>query len=187
MSEVHAEARQRAVILQVRAYAETDAIVTLFSERLGKVAFYARHTRGPKRKETLQPFYEIALELRRRIGSQLFTAQAIDISDTHLVLHDKLEQLAGGSCVLEAYRDLFHDGDADAEAFTLLLTTLKALESEPALSVLARFAPTLLAHVGYERPAKQAQTLAEFRQVVEQLEQVAGHRLHAHRFFLEVA
>jgi len=178
--------RDEAVVLHVRPYADSDAIVTLFTHAQGKAAMFMRGLRSAKRKHSLRPMYELSLELHKRPGSDLFVPQALDVVRPHLRLSEDLVRLAAASAVLEAYRDLFHEGDADAKAYQGLVEALAMLESEPALTTLTRVLERLAAHIGYEAP-RGAGLLADARAQTEALEQVCGHRLTAHRFFLEVA
>ena len=178
--------RDAAVVLHVRSYGDSDGIVTLFTLLQGRAGVFMRGLRSHKRKQTLQPLYEIALELHKRPGSELFVAQALDIVKPHLRLSEELVRLAAASAWLEAYRDLFHDGDADAAAYALLVETLDTLEREPPRVTLSRALEQLAAQVGYEAPSGQA-SVREVRSQVTALEQVCGHTLSAHRFFLEVA
>lgn len=178
--------RDEAVVLHVRPYGDSDAIVTLFAQLHGKVALYMRGLRSAKRKQSLRPMYELSLELHRRPGSELFVPQALDVVRPHLRLSEDLVRLAAANAVLEAYRDLFHEGDPDANAYVLLVETLQMLESEPPREILASALERLAAHVGYEAPRGQS-TLADVRAQVVALEQVCGRTLTAHRFFLEVA
>jgi DNA repair protein RecO len=180
------EARDEAVVLHVRAYGDSDAIVALFARAHGKVSVFMRGLRSAKRKESLRPLYEIALELRARAGSELYTAGALDVVRPHLRLSEELVRLAAANAVLEAYRDLFHDGDADAGAYALLIETLSSLERDPPFATLARCAERLAAHIGYASP-RAVGTLADFRALVDELEHICGHTLAAHRFFLDVA
>lgn len=178
--------RDEAVVLHVRPYGDSDAIVTLFAQLHGKVALYMRGLRSTKRKFALRPMYELALELHKRPGSDLYVPQALDVVRPHLRLSEDLVRLAAANAVLEAYRDLFHDGDPDASAYALLIETLQTLESAAPLPTLASTLERLAAHVGYEAP-RGASSLADVRGQVETLEHVCGRTLTAHRFFLDVA
>ena len=178
--------QEDAVVLHVRAYGDSDAIVTLFAAAHGKVSVFMRGLRSAKRKQSLRPLYELRLELHKKPGSDLFTAQALDIVKPHLRLSEELVRLAAANALLEAFRDLFHEGDADANAYALLVETLAALETQPTLPTLAGAIDRLAAHIGYEAP-RASGTLADLRRVIDELEHICGHTLTAHRFFLEVA
>jgi len=174
------------VVLHVRAYGDSDAIVTLFTELQGKASLFMRGLRSAKRKQSLQAMYEIALELHRRPGSELFVPQALDVVKPHLRLSEDLVRLAAAGAWLEAYRDLFHEGDADASAYALLVETLDVLEHEPPRVTLSSALEQLAAHVGYQALSHDG-SLRAVRAQVDALEHICGHTLAAHRFFLEVA
>lgn len=182
--------RELAVVLHVRAYGDSDAIISLFTRAHGRVAIFARGYKSPKKGSTpLRPTYEVSLELGRRAGSDLFTAQAIDLINPHLALSEQLVPLAAATVVLEDCRELFEEGDAEPAAFDLLCEALTQLEREPSLVVLAGFESRLLELIGYRDDtvgAPPGASLAGFTHRGQVLERVSGRRLKARAFLVEV-
>jgi DNA repair protein RecO (recombination protein O) len=191
-SALSAEASERdtAVVLHVRAYGDRDAIVSLLTRRHGRVTIFARGQRGEKRNANppFCPAYELSLELRRRVGSELHVASAIDLVNPHLGLGERLDAFAGASVLLEDCRELLAEGDADEAVYTLLCAALGALEKgrrSPA-AVVRDFEQALIGELGYEQP-EEADGEAAFDQHTQLFERLLGRRLKARAFFLEVA
>jgi DNA repair protein RecO (recombination protein O) len=64
----------RAFVVRVVPYGEADAVVTLFTEALGKVAVMARGARKSKRRcaAALEPMHTVQVTLDERPGAELF-------------------------------------------------------------------------------------------------------------------
>lgn len=173
--------RQQAVVLQVRAYGDHDAVVPMFTSDSGRVTCFFRGLRKPKKRNqlSLRPGFVLSLELEKRPGSDLLSASTIDVLDTHLKLANDLPRLLALNLVLEAVRDGYADGQSDPEGFALLVATLRALGTHPVDAVVPHFCQSLLQLLGYETAHHSAPLL------LQDMEGALSRTLPAFRFFCD--
>ncbi len=183
-SPTRGDLRDEAVVLHVRPYGESDAIVALFARAHGRISLFARGVRSAKRKRTapLQPAYVISLELARKPNAELYTARAVDVLRRHEPLSHDLTRLAAAHVLLEDCRELFHEGDADAAVYEQLRAALAALETDPPLEVVNGFEHGLIDALGYGGQTESGAGIALFRRRTQSFEQLRGRHLPAREF-----
>jgi DNA repair protein RecO (recombination protein O) len=119
-----------AIVLRARDYLESDRIVTLLTERAGKLGGIAKGAKASRRRfeHRLEPFSHVMLYFRRRPHGQLVfitRAEAADLRPYRL--EDDLARFALGSYMLEL-ADALTSVEADAAgAYHLLADALEAL------------------------------------------------------------
>jgi DNA repair protein RecO (recombination protein O) len=135
-----------ALVLHVRPYRETSAIVSLLTAGHGRVPVVARGVRGSKRGNVLQPFNRLQVSWTGR--SSLFTLTGCD-----LVRHAWLSgnALAAGFYVLELVSRLLPEHESMPRVFAGACVALEHLEGgeTPTDVVLRTFEKLLLEELGY--------------------------------------
>jgi DNA repair protein RecO (recombination protein O) len=127
-----AEESTAALVLRTRDYMESDRIVTLLTERAGKLGGIAKGAKSSRRRfeRRLEPFSHVMLYFRRRPHGQLVfitRAEAGDLAQYNL--DGDLGRFALGSYMLEL-ADALASEEADAAgAYRLLAGALGALSA----------------------------------------------------------
>jgi DNA repair protein RecO (recombination protein O) len=124
--------RTDGIVLRTRELGEHDRLVTLYTRDLGRLTAVARGARRVRSR------FGAALELFtwgdavgfEREGRGLVRLDHFDIRRSFRRIREDLERLAQGARILEAVARLTAERDAQPACFALLLTTLRALESQ---------------------------------------------------------
>ncbi len=119
-----------AIVLRTRDYMESDRIVTLLTERAGKLGGIAKGAKASRRRfeHRLEPFSHVMLYFRRRPHGQLVFITRAEAADLHpFRLEDDLGRLALGSYMLELTDALTSEDAEAADAYHLLAEALAAL------------------------------------------------------------
>ncbi len=119
-----------AIVLRTRDYMESDRIVTLLTERAGKLGGIAKGAKASRRRfeHRLEPFSHVMLYFRRRLHGQLVFITRAEAADLHpFRLEDDLGRLALGSYMLELTDALTSEDAEAADAYHLLAEALAAL------------------------------------------------------------
>ncbi len=141
---------ERAIVLHVRPYRETSAIVQFFTENHGRLAGVARGVRGTSQRNRLrtqlQPFREGRLNFSGR-GS------LVNITGFDATTYPTLtgNRLATAFYVIELLSRLTGERESDAQLYRALSVTMTAM-TYPELElapVLRRFEKQLLQELGY--------------------------------------
>jgi DNA repair protein RecO (recombination protein O) len=134
-------------------YGESDRVVTLLTDRFGKVSFIARGARRSKKRfaGALEPLQLLHVELQRGSG-QLGSLARADITRSFPRVIADLGRMAAGFSALELLRELVPEAEDDAEVFATALEMLAALDTEDvALDRLSLcFQVRLLSVLGFE-------------------------------------
>ncbi|MEM7080413.1 MAG: DNA repair protein RecO [Pseudomonadota bacterium] len=140
--------RSPALVLHVRPYRESSALVQFFTRDVGRVVAVMHGVRGDKRRHTVQPFMAGELILVGR-GS-LQTVRTFDVTARFDLRGDAL---SGGFYVLELVTRVVDERQSEAQLFHLLvevLTDLQSIEVSRALSARLRvFEHQLLMLLGF--------------------------------------
>lgn len=155
------------LVLHVRPYRETSAIVSLLTLNHGRVAVVARGLRAPRtgrRRENvsavLQPFNQVRLSWTGRGSLGTLTA-CESIRHVHL----EGDSLAAGFYLLELVNRLIGEHEAVPSAFAAACWCLGAMQdrAEPIDLLLRRFEKVLLESLGYgvefDRNAQSGETI----------------------------
>lgn len=128
-----------AIVLRARDYMESDRIVTLLTQRAGKLGGIAKGAKSSRRRfeRKLEPFSHVMLYFRRRPHGQLvFITRAEAAELPQFTLDNDLGRFALGSYMLEL-ADALTSEEADAAgAYRLLAGALGALSSGVASAAL---------------------------------------------------
>jgi DNA repair protein RecO (recombination protein O) len=135
-----------AVVLHVRPYRETSAIVSLLTASHGRVVAVARGVRGGRRGQAMQPFNRIRASWQGR--GNLATLVSAE-PEQHVWLTG--ESLVAGFYLLELVNRLLHERESMPNVFGALCWSLDCLrDGTPGVDVvLRRFEQLLLAELGY--------------------------------------
>jgi DNA repair protein RecO (recombination protein O) len=125
-----AEEATPAIVLRTRDYMESDRIVTLLTEQMGKLGGIAKGAKASRRRfeHRLEPFSHVMLYFRRRPHGQLVfitRAEAAGLQPFHL--EDDLARLALGTYMLELSEALTSEDAEASGAYHLLAEALAAL------------------------------------------------------------
>ncbi len=176
--------KDEAIVLHSRAYAEVDAIISLFARKHGRISVYARGARSSKRKNAppFAPLWEVTLELHKKAGSTLYSPRAVSLTSAHDPLMRDLMRLAAANCAIELARELFEEGQSDADVYERLREVLTVLETQPPLETMDDFEHELLAALGYQQQEVGESPAARFRSRTAIFEHIRGRSLPARAF-----
>jgi DNA repair protein RecO (recombination protein O) len=119
-----------AIVLRTRDYLESDRIVTLLTEQVGKLGGIAKGAKASRRRfeHRLEPFSHVMLYFRRRPHGQLvFITRAEAAALQPFRLEDDLGRLALGAYMLELAEALTSEDAEASGAYHLLSEALAAL------------------------------------------------------------
>lgn len=139
----------RALVLRVSPYGDTDAVVQLLTERAGAVAALAKRARASTGKRTLilEPFHTLAVELTPTAGElSMLRSSTITVART-LLLEDATRLDLAGEATRWA-RALLPQRVPEPDVFAALERLLDAL-SLGRTDALFAFGLTLLDALGY--------------------------------------
>lgn len=135
-----------ALVLHVRPYRETSAIVSLLTAGHGRIAAVARGARGGRRGSVLQPFNQVRVGFTGRGGLLTLTA-------SELTRHAWLagDALACAFYVAEVVSRVLTEHDSHPRLFAATCVTLECLQQgdPPPDVALRRFERLLLEELGY--------------------------------------
>lgn len=142
--------RTEAVILRRSDFGEADRLLTIFTPKYGKRRVVAKGARKTTSRRAGH------VELFNRAELQLATGRNLDIvTDAQIVepykrLHEELPRLSYAYYVAELLDKLTIDDEENWPIYELLIQTFAAIETSPALDLVARyFELHLLNLIGY--------------------------------------
>ena len=142
--------RCQALVLSTLDYGDADRIVTLLTDRLGRIAAFAAGARKSKRRfaGVLEPFTLLEVQLVERRGDT-FRLDAAHVLDGFGELRTRLDRIARASYAAELVRELCRDREPHGDLFALLKAFFNALAREEAGPLaLMRFELDALAAAG---------------------------------------
>jgi DNA repair protein RecO (recombination protein O) len=147
-------ARTRALLLKRVEFGESDLVLTLFTERFGRISALARGARKSSKRfgGALEPMHTIELGLEERAKSELFTLKESTIAVPRIGLTASLERLEAAGLVLSWVRRSAPARTPEPELWNLLEALLDRLAVENALDVrrlLAAAGLRLIAALGW--------------------------------------
>jgi DNA repair protein RecO (recombination protein O) len=141
-----------AVTLKSRKWGDADRIVTLFTQRYGKLRGVARGARRMKSRfgSALEPFVHCELNLFEKPHDPLHRVSQADIRETFPRLREDLAAMAGAARLANLVTAITAEGDASPVVFDTVLDGLRALNEggEPGLTTLL-FQIRLLGQTGF--------------------------------------
>ena len=141
--------RETAIVLRTIKLGEADKIVSLVTERRGKVRAVAKGIRKTKSRfgARLEPLTHVSLQLYE--GRNLDTITQAETIDSFRAVREDLDRLARATSLLEAVDAVVQEGEDDRRVHQMLLGALRTLEAQPAALVVPAFFWKLLAHGGF--------------------------------------
>ena len=124
-----------AFILRAVDLRESDRLLTLLTDKLGKVSAVARGARTSRKRfgGALEPFALIEVLLERGRGREsLFALSEATLVDAHAGLSADLERLGAAAFVIELAREVTPEHEPDARLFRVVAEALALLSSEGA-------------------------------------------------------
>ncbi|MCX8073226.1 MAG: DNA repair protein RecO [Candidatus Binatia bacterium] len=140
-----------AIILRVRAYGESDKIVTFLTDAAGKFTGIAKGAKNSRRRfpNCLDPLARVRMHYRPRPGPGLVFLERCDLRRP-ATAYGELPRLAYGQYLVELVDSLTEEAHGVPEMFQLLDQALELLLAGPATSPFLRaFEMQLLHHAGY--------------------------------------
>jgi DNA repair protein RecO (recombination protein O) len=143
--------RARAIVLRHADWGEADRLVTLYTQKQGKLRAIIKGARKLTSRKAghLQPFMQVKLQLAR--GRELFIVSQADTLKTNLPLREDLQLTGHASYVVELLdRFVYEEEAANPALFRLLADTLERLSqlADPWL-VLRYYEMRLLDFLGF--------------------------------------
>ena len=123
-----------AVVLRSIDYGESSRIVTLFTQRNGKMGVIAKGARAGKSRfgSTLEPMSHINVIIYCKAGRDLQILTEATHVRTHDALRTSLDRIETGLRIVELTSSLLQTEQEYPEVFALLAASLTALENAPA-------------------------------------------------------
>ncbi len=147
-----------AIVLHSFHYGESDKIVTFFTRDFGKVKGIAKGARRSKKRfqNALDLFSHLRLIFFDREGMGLMRAQGCDILYSFPKIREDLQRILYGTYFLEVANEMAGEREAHPEAFDLLLSFLRTLETmAPQEEQLRMFEIRMLSIFGYRPNLKK--------------------------------
>lgn len=137
------------VVVKRQDFSESDRILTIFTERFGKVKAIAKGVRkiSSKLAGSLEPFMIINLILYE--GKTFYTVTGSVIEKEFPDVHDDLKKMADAFYIGEMIDKFEEERQKSGEVFSLLCKTLEALNKHDEKIVLRIFEVLILKAGGY--------------------------------------
>ncbi len=141
-----------AIVLKSRRWGEADRIVTLYTDRLGKIRGVARGVRRSKSRfaGSLEPFVLCHVDLFEKPGDTLYRISQVDLVESFSRLREDLALMAAAARMANVASAVTPDGEPEPCLFETLVSGLRALQgsSDPPLTTLL-FEIRLLGQTGF--------------------------------------
>ncbi|MDE3059046.1 MAG: DNA repair protein RecO [Bacteroidota bacterium] len=142
-----------AIVLRSMKYRDTSKIVTLYSEKFGKISVLAKGARAAKNKfgASLEPMTHSSVVIYKKERRELYLLSQSEIVQPFFRTRGEPEKLAIGLAVIELVHLVMHDEEENRHMFALLNDALHALEiaKQRAFNVLLAFELKLVRHLGF--------------------------------------
>lgn len=144
--------KSQGILLRRQDLRETSIILTFYTRDFGKIKGIVRGVRGPRGQHGGGALEILSLDdivFYERKRSEIFTISQCDLVDYFNPIRESLEKLAYATYLAELMDSVTSLGDKSAEAFDLLLNSLRLLCGESSAKRVARiFEIKLLANIG---------------------------------------
>lgn len=122
--------KTEAIVLRKVFYNDSDAILTLFSRKLGKISVYARGARKPRTmiSSVAHPFIYGEFILRGK--PDIYNISSAEIINSNYSIREDLKKLSYASYFIELCRHSIHEGMTNNRLFNLTVETLKKMDGE---------------------------------------------------------
>lgn len=142
--------KTRGIVIKRMNYGEADRILTIFTERLGKVKAISRGVRKIKSRlaGNLEPYMITNFELYE--GKTFYTVMGALIENEFTNLHNDLKKTAYAYLVGELIDRFLEEGEKSLDAFSLLCNVLSCVENSNKEIFVNSYCLKLLEIVGFK-------------------------------------
>lgn len=142
--------KTNAIVLRARNYGEADQLLTLYTEKAGKITAIVKGVKRPKSKLRggVQSFSHTNLELY--LGRGLATVIQAETINTFQPLREDLVRMASSAYLAELLEGLIPEGERDTNIFSLVLMGLHLLSLEEPWLATKAMEIRLLKELGYQ-------------------------------------
>ncbi|MFZ7103725.1 MAG: DNA repair protein RecO [Peptococcaceae bacterium] len=142
--------KTQAVILRARNYSEADQLLTLFTEKLGKVTAIVKGVKKPKSKLRggVQVFSHTNVNLY--LGKSLATLTQAEVVNTFAPLREDLLRMSYAAYLSELMDALMPEAEQDSKLFSLFLLGLHLLAVEEPWLAAKVMEIRLMSALGYQ-------------------------------------
>ncbi len=146
--------KTKGIVLKGQNFRDTSLILTLFTQKFGKLKLLAKGIKSPKSRMggNLQQFSLVEVVLYRKENSELHLLSQVELLDPQEEIYNNLTKLSYASAILELVDRLTVEEESHPGLFSLVSETLHQFEeiSEERLPILTwSFALRLAANLGY--------------------------------------
>lgn len=147
----------RAILLKRTDFGESDLVLTLFTDTLGKLSALARGARRSHKRfgGALEPFHGLSLRITAPQSGDLFKLEEAQLSQVRASLVGNLHSMTVAGRALTWVRRALPAQSIETELFATTTALLDELDEEPPRTALggdaklARFGLALLSHLGF--------------------------------------
>lgn len=142
--------KTNAIILRARNYSEADQLLTLYTEKRGKLTAIVKGVKKPKSKLRggVQVFSHTNLDLY--LGKNLATVTQAETINTFAPLREDLLRMGSSAYLAELLDSLILEGESDPRLFNLILMGFYLLSLEDPRLATKVMEIRLLRELGYE-------------------------------------
>ena len=142
-----------AIVLRSMKYGETSKIVTLYSQKFGKIKVIAKGARGAKSRfgASLEPMTHSSVILYKKEERDLHLLSKSEITKSFLKFGGNGDRLATGLAFVELVNMVMHDEEENLPMFALLVESLEAVDraAKHIINIIFAFELRLLEIFGY--------------------------------------
>jgi len=141
-----------AIVLGTRNLGEADKLVTLFTQRHGKIKGTAKGARRVKSRfgGSLEPFTHCQVILFQKTRDSLYRIQQADILHSFRELREDLERILWASRVTSLTSAMLPEGETNPPLYNALLETFTVLQDQDGELAIRLFEIRLLQYTGYQ-------------------------------------
>jgi DNA repair protein RecO (recombination protein O) len=142
-----------AIVLRSMKYRDTSKIVTLYSEKFGKISVLAKGARSAKNKfgASLEPMTHSTVVIYKKEHRDLHLLSKSEIVQPFFNMRVEPDKLAVGLALVELVHLVMHDEEENQRMFALLADALHVLEISEinSLNILFAFELKLVRQLGF--------------------------------------
>ncbi|QEK12352.1 DNA repair protein RecO [Crassaminicella thermophila] len=144
--------KTNAVVLKQRKFGESDAIVTLFAKKVGKIQAVAKGSKRPRGKYSVgtQPFCYGEFVLFK--GRDLYQISQVDLKHSFYKLRENVIKLTYASYILELTESIITEGQTNNRLFHTLIKCLSIISNmdKEYDTIIKAYELKLLMYAGYK-------------------------------------
>lgn len=146
--------KTRGIVLKGQDFRDTSKILTLFTQRFGKLKVLAKGVKSPQSRMAgnLQQFCLVEIVFYKKEQSELHLLSQVELLDPQEEIYSNLTRLSYASAVLELVDRLTVEEESHPGLFSLLADTLEQIKTTPEEKLplgVWSFALRMAANLGY--------------------------------------